>query len=45
MGQAGLTQARRPVKQDVVQGLPTAPGGGDGNAEIFLGLVLSDKIG
>jgi hypothetical protein len=45
MGEAGLAQARRPVEQDMVDGLATAPGGGDGNLEIFFGLVLPDKVG
>jgi hypothetical protein len=45
MGQAGLTQAGRPVEQDVVDRLTAALGGGDGNLEVFLGLVLADEIG
>jgi hypothetical protein len=45
MGKAGLTQARRSVEQDVVECFATAAGGGNGYLEIFLGLVLSGKIG
>jgi len=45
MGEAGLTQARRSVKQDMVDRLAPALGGGDGNLEVFLDLVLPDKVG
>jgi hypothetical protein len=45
MGEAGLAQARRPVEQDMVDGFAPALGSGDGNLEVFLGLVLPDKVG
>lgn len=45
MGEAGLAQAGRPVKEDMVDGFAPAFSGGDGNLEVFLGLVLPDKVG
>ncbi len=45
MGEAGLAQAGRAVEQDVVDGLAAALGGGDGNLEVLLGLVLADEVG
>jgi hypothetical protein len=45
MSQTGLTQAGRAVEEYVVQGFLAAPGGGDGDIEVFLGLVLSGKLG
>jgi hypothetical protein len=45
MGQAGLTEAGRPVEKDMVEGFTPAPGGGDGYFEVFFGLVLADEIG
>jgi hypothetical protein len=44
MGQAGLTQAGRPVKQNVVQGFFPAPGGGNSYLEIFFYLILPDEV-
>ena len=45
MGEAGLAQARRPVKQDMVDRLAPALSGGDGNLEVFLDLFLPDEVG
>jgi hypothetical protein len=45
MSEAGLTQARRPVKQDVVDGLAPAFSGGNGDLEVFLGVILPDEVG
>jgi hypothetical protein len=45
MGKAGLAQPRRPVKEDMVDGLAAAFSGGDGNLEVFLGIFLPDKVG
>jgi len=44
MGQAGLAQSRRPVKEDVVDWLAAALGGGDSDFKIFLGAVLPDEV-
>jgi hypothetical protein len=45
MGEAGLTQSRRPVKQDVVDGFAAAFSGLNGYLEVFLGGFLADKVG
>jgi hypothetical protein len=45
MGQASLAQAGRPVKNNMVKGLPPALGSSDGNFEVFLYLILADKVG
>ena len=44
MGETGLTQARRTVKKNVVQGFPSTTGRSDSYLQIILGLVLSGKI-
>ena len=44
MSQAGLAQAGRAVEEYMVQSFFTAPGGGDGDIEVFLDLVLSGKL-
>jgi hypothetical protein len=44
MGEAGLAQARRPVKQDVVDGLAPAFSGGDADLEVFLEVLLPDEV-
>jgi len=43
-GQAGLAQAGRPVKQDMVYRLPPAFGGIDSYLEIFLRFNLADEV-
>ena len=45
MGQAGLTQSGWAVKKDMVEGLPPTMSSGNGYLEVFLGLILADKIG
>jgi hypothetical protein len=45
MGEAGLAQARRPVKQDMVDGFAPAFSGRDANLEVFLDIILPDKVG
>ena len=45
MGEAGLAQARRPVKQDMVDRFTAAFSGGDADFKVFLDLVLSDEVG
>lgn len=45
VGERGLSQAGRAIEQDVVDGFIPSLGGGDGDFEVVLGLVLSDKIG
>jgi hypothetical protein len=45
MGQAGLAEAGRTVKENMIEGFAAAFGCRDGNLEVVLGLVLPDKIG
>ena len=45
MGQTGLAEAGRPVKQDMVNRLTPTLSRGNSNLEVFLGLLLSDKVG
>jgi hypothetical protein len=44
MSKAGLAQARRPVKQDMVDRLAPAFSSGDGNLEVFLYIFLAYEI-
>ena len=45
MSEAGLAQSGRSVKKDVVDRLSAAFGRRDGNLQIILGFLLSDKVG
>jgi hypothetical protein len=45
MGEAGLAQSRGPVKQDMVDRLAPAFRGGDADLEVFLDVILPDKVG
>jgi hypothetical protein len=45
MGEAGLAQSRRPVKQDMVDGLAPAFSGDDANFKVILGIFLPDEVG
>jgi hypothetical protein len=45
VGEAGLAQARRPVKQDVVDGFAPAFSGGDADFKVFLEVLLPDEVG
>ena len=45
MRQTGLAEAGRPVKQDMVDRLTPAFSRGNSYLEVFLGLLLSDKVG
>jgi hypothetical protein len=45
MGEAGLAEARRPVKQDMVDGLTPTLGGGNANLEVFFKIFLPDEVG
>ncbi len=45
MSEAGLAQARRTVKEDVVERFAAASGSGYGNLEVFFGIVLPDEVG
>ena len=45
VGERGLTQARRAVEEDMVQGLDTLLGGSDGAAQVVLHLLLADVVG
>ena len=44
MGQAGLAQSRRPVKQHMVYRFAPSFCGRNGDIEVFLGAVLPDEI-
>lgn len=45
MGETGLTQAGRPVKKGMVEGLSPLPGSGDSNGQVFTNLILAGKLG
>ena len=45
VSKAGLTEAGRPVKQDMVDGLSPAFGGGNTDFEVIFYLLLPDKVG
>jgi hypothetical protein len=45
VSQAGLTETGRSVKKEMVKRLTPAFGGGNTYLQIFLSLILSDKVG
>ena len=45
IGQGRFAQARRAVEEDVVQGLAAVLGGGYGNRQIVLDLLLANVVG
>jgi hypothetical protein len=45
MGEAGLAEARRPIKQDVVDGFTPTLSGGNADLEVILEILLPDEVG